>query len=252
VCAGAGRSSHLLPREDETLLVRRDALLVLDLGLDGLDGVVRLHLEGDGLAREGLDEDLRARNEPFDRERRTEGSLTFEARPQPRVRRSAEVQRKIWTIRAQGIAGEVSRMIGGGREGVTRAGKGPGPKSLESPGEPCRYRNRTQWCRHGVYQRRRKRRVPKRGSVEGSSRSTASRARSPIGTAGAACRGIQDRKRHGERDKSDGNNPITSGKGPPRTVGRRGATLLFVPGVLHGTRSGAGTGRWGQRTVQAG
>ena len=30
----------------------------LDLGLDVLDGVRGLHLEGDGLAREGLDEDL--------------------------------------------------------------------------------------------------------------------------------------------------------------------------------------------------
>jgi hypothetical protein len=33
-------------------------LLVLDLGLDIVDGVGRLHLEGDSLAREGLDEDL--------------------------------------------------------------------------------------------------------------------------------------------------------------------------------------------------
>ena len=30
----------------------------LDLGLDILDGVRGLHLKGDGLAREGLDEDL--------------------------------------------------------------------------------------------------------------------------------------------------------------------------------------------------
>ena len=35
-------------------------LLVLNLGLDIVDGVRRLHLEGDGLAREGLDEDLHA------------------------------------------------------------------------------------------------------------------------------------------------------------------------------------------------
>ena len=33
-------------------------LLVLDLGLDIVDGVRGLNLEGDGLAREGLDEDL--------------------------------------------------------------------------------------------------------------------------------------------------------------------------------------------------
>ena len=49
---------ELLTSEDETLLVRGDALLVLDLGLDRLDGVGGLHLKGDRLAREGLDEDL--------------------------------------------------------------------------------------------------------------------------------------------------------------------------------------------------
>ena len=46
----------LLARENEPLLVRRDALLVLDLGFDVVDRVARFHLEGDGLAREGLDE----------------------------------------------------------------------------------------------------------------------------------------------------------------------------------------------------
>lgn len=34
------------------------SLRTLDLGLDIVNGVRRLHLEGDGLAREGLDEDL--------------------------------------------------------------------------------------------------------------------------------------------------------------------------------------------------
>lgn len=39
--------------------LRLDApLLVLDFGLDIVDGVGRLHLEGDRLPREGLDEDL--------------------------------------------------------------------------------------------------------------------------------------------------------------------------------------------------
>jgi len=47
---------ELLAGKDETLLVGWDALLVLDLGLDGVDGVGGLDLEGDGLAREGLDE----------------------------------------------------------------------------------------------------------------------------------------------------------------------------------------------------
>ena len=41
---------ELLTREDEPLLVRRDALLVLNLGLDGLDGIGALDLQGDGLA----------------------------------------------------------------------------------------------------------------------------------------------------------------------------------------------------------
>ncbi len=65
---------ELLAGEDQTLLIRRDAFLVcevlsrgamqageattLNLGLDIVDGVRRLHLEGDSLAREGLDENL--------------------------------------------------------------------------------------------------------------------------------------------------------------------------------------------------
>jgi len=49
---------ELLSGEDQALLVGGDALLVLDLGLDIVDGVGRLHLEGDSLAREGLHEDL--------------------------------------------------------------------------------------------------------------------------------------------------------------------------------------------------
>ena len=49
---------ELLAGEDQALLVRGNALLVLDLLLDIVDGVARLHLEGDSLAREGLHEDL--------------------------------------------------------------------------------------------------------------------------------------------------------------------------------------------------
>ena len=41
-------------------------LLVLDLGLDIVDGVRRLDLKGDGLAREGLDEDLHTATETED------------------------------------------------------------------------------------------------------------------------------------------------------------------------------------------
>ena len=50
----------LLAGEDETLLVRWDALLVLDLRLDVVDGVGALDFEGDGLAGQGLHEDLHA------------------------------------------------------------------------------------------------------------------------------------------------------------------------------------------------
>ncbi len=50
-----GKSStvlELFTSEDQPLLVRWDTLLVLDLGLDIVDGVGRLNLEGDGLTGE--------------------------------------------------------------------------------------------------------------------------------------------------------------------------------------------------------
>ena len=49
---------QLLSGEDQALLVWGNALLVLDLRLDIVDGVGRLDLKSDGLAGEGLDEDL--------------------------------------------------------------------------------------------------------------------------------------------------------------------------------------------------
>jgi hypothetical protein len=49
---------ELLAGKDQALLVWWNAFLVLNLGLDIVNGVARLHLEGDSLAREGLDEDL--------------------------------------------------------------------------------------------------------------------------------------------------------------------------------------------------
>ena len=49
---------QLLTGENQTLLIRGDSLLVLDLGLDIIDAIGRLHLEGDGLTRQSLDEDL--------------------------------------------------------------------------------------------------------------------------------------------------------------------------------------------------
>ncbi len=47
-----------LTGKDETLLVGRNAFLVLNLGLDVLNCVRGLHLERDRLSGEGLDEDL--------------------------------------------------------------------------------------------------------------------------------------------------------------------------------------------------
>jgi len=49
---------ELLSGEDETLLIWGNSFLVLDLGLYGLDGVSAFNVKSDGLASEGLDEDL--------------------------------------------------------------------------------------------------------------------------------------------------------------------------------------------------
>ena len=48
----------LLAREDQALLIRRNTLLVLDLGLHVLNGVVGLDLKGDGLTGQSLHENL--------------------------------------------------------------------------------------------------------------------------------------------------------------------------------------------------
>ena len=57
---------QLLPSENQALLIRRNSFLVLNLRLDVIDGVRRLHLQSDGLPREGLDEDLHAPTETED------------------------------------------------------------------------------------------------------------------------------------------------------------------------------------------
>jgi len=76
VVVGEGPSVlKLLASEDQPLLVRGDALLVLDLGLDVLDGVGGLDLKGDGLASEGLDEDLHTSPETEDK---VEGGLLLD------------------------------------------------------------------------------------------------------------------------------------------------------------------------------
>ena len=49
---------QLLACKDEPLLVRGDAFFILDLGLHVLNGVTGLHLQGDGLAGQGLHKDL--------------------------------------------------------------------------------------------------------------------------------------------------------------------------------------------------
>jgi len=49
---------ELLFNENQALLGGRDALLVLDLGLDVVNGVRRFYLEGDCLSGQGLDENL--------------------------------------------------------------------------------------------------------------------------------------------------------------------------------------------------
>merc|ERR1719158_455267 len=67
VVVGQGASIFkLLSSEDKSLLIRRDTFLVLDLGLDILNGVGWLDFEGDGLSGEGLHEDLHATTESED------------------------------------------------------------------------------------------------------------------------------------------------------------------------------------------
>ncbi|KGL80711.1 hypothetical protein N309_08799, partial [Tinamus guttatus] len=59
VVVGQGASIfQLLASKDQPLLIRGDALLVLDLGLHILNGVTGFNLQGDGLASQGLHKDL--------------------------------------------------------------------------------------------------------------------------------------------------------------------------------------------------
>jgi hypothetical protein len=58
VVAQSATILQLLTSEDQSLLIRWDALLVLDLALDSLNSIAGLYIKGDGLAREGLNEDL--------------------------------------------------------------------------------------------------------------------------------------------------------------------------------------------------
>merc|ERR1712173_85592 len=66
---------QLLASEDQPLLIRGDSLLVLDLGLDVLNGVRWLDLQGDGLSSQGLDEDLHTSSQS---EHKMEGALLLD------------------------------------------------------------------------------------------------------------------------------------------------------------------------------
>jgi len=57
---------ELFAGEDETLLVWRNPFFILNFGLDVFDGVRRLDLEGDGLSRQSLDENLHSSSESKD------------------------------------------------------------------------------------------------------------------------------------------------------------------------------------------
>ena len=56
VVAKRARAFQLLARQNETLLVQRDALLVLNHPLEAIDRVRRCDVERDGLSCQGLDE----------------------------------------------------------------------------------------------------------------------------------------------------------------------------------------------------
>merc|ERR1712019_49391 len=59
VVIGEGSSVlQLLSSKDQSLLIWWDSFLILNLGLDILDGIRRFNLQGDGFTSEGLDEDL--------------------------------------------------------------------------------------------------------------------------------------------------------------------------------------------------
>merc|ERR1719362_2498507 len=66
---------QLLASEDQPLLIWGDSLFVLDLGLDVLNGVRGFDLQGDGLASQGLDEDLHTSSQS---EHKMEGALLLD------------------------------------------------------------------------------------------------------------------------------------------------------------------------------
>src|SRR5690606_33743055 len=73
--------------EDQALLERRDAFLVLNLRLQGVDRIARLYLKGNGLAGQGLDEDLhrtsRLGEAHAQDERNQKGEYSWQVTPPP-------------------------------------------------------------------------------------------------------------------------------------------------------------------------
>merc|ERR1711923_391599 len=65
----------LLASKDQSLLIWGNAFLVLNLGLDVLNAIGGLDLEGDGLPSKGLDEDLHTSSES---EHKMEGRLLLD------------------------------------------------------------------------------------------------------------------------------------------------------------------------------
>merc|ERR1711942_83000 len=57
---------QLLPSEDQTLLVRRNSLLILNLSLNVFDSIVRLNFQSNSFPGERLHEDLHPPPEPQD------------------------------------------------------------------------------------------------------------------------------------------------------------------------------------------
>jgi hypothetical protein len=79
-----GQSSsilQLLSGEDKSLLIWRDSFLVLDLGLDGIDGVGWVDVQGDGLTRKGLDENLHRHGDKSSIYQRCNSSSNFNSHP---------------------------------------------------------------------------------------------------------------------------------------------------------------------------
>jgi hypothetical protein len=70
---------QLLSSKDQSLLIRRNAFLVLDLGFNIIDSIGGLNLQSDGLASECLDKDLHsaAETEDYTKVNKTKGHRDY-------------------------------------------------------------------------------------------------------------------------------------------------------------------------------